>query len=745
LINTMKCCAILALSAGAYAAQDVTPPVVSLSLPTDANYDDRNCETESCTKSTKAKLNNMQSVTCEVNASDEKTACPEPTCAVYDHHDTTNLECTTTRILVNNDGVAVPTHNSTATDNVIDRGLRSEWLLTYSASDRAGNKAEEVSFTMIFRDTQRPVIDTPTFGESTAGHCDKTDTFTAPAFESCSEGGRTAPCTHDLGVGVTSDDGYDEDVSNNIYVSLKQGSNTVWARQKQEPRTSLDMDTRILGDWTLEYDSSDDAGIFGCGETSNKATYTISLNVQDTVKPVISPNEHAKTLQCGVDKYDEPGANCEDLRDQWDTAQKKYVTNELLHQPANAKTPGTITGSCGKFDLPSNADPLTCGFDATKATTSFDVVYTCKDENDNHADDVTRTVTIVDTKKPTIKLVGDDVIENSAGAQAEHDKTQFEHATNSLGKGLNLEKIGMVCADGPDGKCVGGATCTDECDSNPKMKAELFYGKCPLPGQTGGDSLGEVNNFPEYTSGDYHIVYTCTDGHGGTARTPLTSSICRTIQNVDHTLPIIQVLGSNVMTLEATHEGNYVDDGATCSDQVDGVISQNVEVSGDVVNLSKVGTYEITYNCKDSAGNAAPTMKRTVHVAQTSCPTCSIDGNNPQYHEASFAYTDAGVTCSDLIDGSITGQALPPVGPTGNAAKDSSTTTLALMPEHVGTYEITYKAKKLRWPVERREVPWHVEHIRPHCHCPGHPQARDPDQVQRCGGGPWRRRPKQHA
>jgi len=166
--------------------------------------------------------------------------------------------------------------------------------------------------------------------------------------------------------------------------------------------------------------------------------------------------------------------------------------------------------------------------------------------------------------------------------------------------------------------------------------------------------------------------------------------VCRTIQNVDHTLPIIQVLGSNVMTLEATHEGNYVDDGATCSDQVDGVISQNVEVSGDVVNLSKVGTYEITYNCKDSAGNAAPTMKRTVHVAQTSCPTCSIDGNNPQYHEASFAYTDAGVTCSDLIDGSITGQTLAPVGPIGD---DPSTTTLAQMVEHVGTYEITYRAQ----------------------------------------------------
>merc|ERR1711907_765402 len=82
------------------------------------------------------------------------------------------------------------------------------------------------------------------------------------------------------------------------------------------------------------------------------------------------------------------------------------------------------------------------------------------------------------------------------------------------------------------------------------------------------------------------------------------------------------------MTLEATHQGNYIDDGATCSDQVDGVISQNVEVSGDVVNLSKVGTYTITYNCKDSANNAAPAARRTVVVAQTSCPRCHVFGKD---------------------------------------------------------------------------------------------------------------------
>merc|ERR1711924_497302 len=165
------------------------------------------------------------------------------------------------------------------------------------------------------------------------------------------------------------------------------------------------------------------------------------------------------------------------------------------------------------------------------------------------------------------------------------------------------------------------------------------------------------------------IVYETKDQH-------FTSKACRQIENVDHTKPVIQILGSDSMTLEATHEGNYIDDGATCSDQVDGVISQNVEVSGDVVNLSKVGSYTITYNCKDSAGHGAPTLSRYVHVAQTSCPTCVITGKDELTHEASFPYTDQGAVCTDIIDGTVTAETVDSV--------DVGKT---------GKYVLTYRAK----------------------------------------------------
>merc|ERR1712054_279068 len=201
-----------------------------------------------------------------------------------------------------------------------------------------------------------------------------------------------------------------------------------------------------------------------------------------------------------------------------------------------------------------------------------------------------------------------------------------------------------------------------------------------------GASAGTYHQeFHEYIAGEYAVQYKTQDasGHSVTA--------CRKIQNVDHTYPIIQILGSDQMTLEATHQGNYIDDGATCSDQVDGVISQNVEVSGDVANLSKVGTYTITYNCKDSANNAAPAARRTVVVAQTSCPRCHVFGKDEINHEASFPYADAGAACSDVIDGTTTTKCYTTNGDPDVEATDCKGSTLVDV-ETTGTYTIQYKS-----------------------------------------------------
>merc|ERR1712146_408520 len=139
--------------------------------------------------------------------------------------------------------------------------------------------------------------------------------------------------------------------------------------------------------------------------------------------------------------------------------------------------------------------------------------------------------------------------------------------------------------------------------------------------------------------------------------------------------------------------------GATCMDQVDGNISQDVEVSGDVVNLARVGTYKIFYNCQDTAKNRADTATRTVTVQDTTCPTCYFKKGRTQHRtlvlEASFPYTDQfakDVKCSDELTADIT-----PVPTTYNSNANgkidlTSKFTGKSITDQTGIYFTVYKA-----------------------------------------------------
>ena len=83
--------------------------------------------------------------------------------------------------------------------------------------------------------------------------------------------------------------------------------------------------------------------------------------------------------------------------------------------------------------------------------------------------------------------------------------------------------------------------------------------------------------------------------------------------------------------LTQTHEANYIDDGASCfSGETN--ISQNVEIIGDIVNISNIGTYLLSYNCQDNiSGNQAITKHRTVIVQAD-----YSDEDNDGYDDASY-------------------------------------------------------------------------------------------------------------
>nr|WP_298998134.1 immunoglobulin-like domain-containing protein [uncultured Allomuricauda sp.] len=91
---------------------------------------------------------------------------------------------------------------------------------------------------------------------------------------------------------------------------------------------------------------------------------------------------------------------------------------------------------------------------------------------------------------------------------------------------------------------------------------------------------------------------------------------------VDTTPPVITLTGDAVVDLNVGDPA-YVDAGATATDNVDGDITANIMVGGDTVDTNVAGTYTITYNVMDAAGNAATEVTRTVNVTvDTTSPFC---------------------------------------------------------------------------------------------------------------------------
>lgn len=115
---------------------------------------------------------------------------------------------------------------------------------------------------------------------------------------------------------------------------------------------------------------------------------------------------------------------------------------------------------------------------------------------------------------------------------------------------------------------------------------------------------------------------------------------------IDTTAPVITLNGADPVTIELNID-TYVETGANATDDIDGDISASVVIGGDIVDESTLGTYIVTYDVSDSAGNNASQVTRTVNVVDTTAPVITLTGSDPVVLAVGDVYAELGATVTD--------------------------------------------------------------------------------------------------
>ncbi len=158
---------------------------------------------------------------------------------------------------------------------------------------------------------------------------------------------------------------------------------------------------------------------------------------------------------------------------------------------------------------------------------------------------------------------------------AEHSATNSAHV--SAGRATS-EVVGQMCFGT---FCFGGTTTYYAVGSNDNLGTSLFSTQVLKESPVGYYALGSCPSGPDIVA------------------------------------PVMTLLGDATMSVSLN--GQFVDPGVTATDDRDGDISASVIVSGSV-NTAVMGSYILTYNVSDQAGNAATPISRTVNVVEGS--TC---------------------------------------------------------------------------------------------------------------------------
>ena len=198
----------------------------------------------------------------------------------------------------------------------------------------------------------------------------------------------------------------------------------------------------------------------------------------------------------------------------------------------------------------------------------------------------------------------------------------------------------------------------------------------PLPGKAIGKKINVYYSIDNWVSWYLEISTQVIDINGSPYIQFTTNhfgDFAITEAPTDTTAPVITLIWSSVININL--HSTYTDSWATATDNIDGDITANIVVSGSV-NTSTSGSYILTYNVSDAAGNPAIQVTRTVNVIpDTTAPGITLNGDAIVSVDQNSTYTDAWATATDNVDGDISANIVV------SGSVDTATT---------GTYILTY-------------------------------------------------------
>ncbi|QWB99420.1 DUF5011 domain-containing protein [Mycoplasmatota bacterium] len=357
-------------------------------------------------------------------------------------------------------------------------------------------------------------------------------------------------------------------------------------------------------------------------EEGNINEKTITVTVVDSEAPVITLTGDETLFIEYLDTYTEPGATCIDNYDE----------------------------TCA-LTVSQSID--------TSALNTYIVTYSTIDSSGNEAN-ITRTVIIQDTTKPTITLIGDSEITLEVGNLYIEQGAIY---SDNYGVDENITITGDV-----DSSTVGTYLVTYNLRDMEGNVADTVIRTVYIVDTTNPiieveDQVFEVGNqyfdwstfityandnysteldftiadgdLDYFTVGAYEVVIYASDEAGNTASGTLTVNI------VDTQLPLITLIGNETVYLE--YQASYVEEGATCTDNYD--TTCEVSITG-AVDSNELGTYMITYTATDTSGNQT-SMKRTVIVQDTTKPIITLIGDDEITLEVETDYLEQGALYTD--------------------------------------------------------------------------------------------------